>query len=230
MQQQRKVSCDLPNGDENRLNGSRKEIVYFGNPGEINTDSVISVSKKRALELGVRKVLIASDTGRSALKAASVFSKTEIQLVAVTTPPCTTWGPKGDLPSGIVDEKVREKLGKYRVVIVQATPPFFSMKRLGETLELFGAGTKIAVQIAVMATDAGIVKEGEEVISMAGTYKGLDTALVLKGAICWNLLSKFEVLEIIAKPRSPKVSLPEYNDPKWKGDIQKYYRPISQKL
>lgn len=68
------------------------------------------------------------------------------------------------------------------------------MKMLGKTLELFGAGTKIAVQIAVMATDAGIAKEGEEVISMAGTYKGLDTALVLKCATCWNLLSKFEVL------------------------------------
>jgi len=210
------------------LNGLRKEIYYFDNPGETNTDFVIRLSKRRALELGIRKILVALDTGRSVLKTVKAFSKTGTQLVAVTTPPCTTWGPEGDLPSGILDEKVRQRLGKCGVMIVQATPPFFSMKRLGKTLELFGAGTKIAVQIAVMATDAGIVKEGEEVISMAGTYKGLDTALVLKGAICWNFLNKLEVLEIIAKPRSPRVSLPEYKDPKWKGDITKYYHPMSQ--
>jgi hypothetical protein len=204
----------------------RREIVYFDFPGEANTDSVIDLSKNRAAELAVKKVLVASDTGRSALKAALAFFNTGVQLVAVTTPPCTTWGPEGDLPSGIPDEKVRQRLEEYGVAIVQATPPFFNMKRLGRTLELFGAGTKIAVQITVMATDAGIVKEGEEVVSMAGTYKGLDTALVLKGATCWSFLDTLEVLEIIAKPRSPRVKLPEYKDPKWKGDIKQYYHPI----
>lgn len=41
------------------------ETVYFDNPGEINTDFVINLSKKRALDLGIRKILVASDTGRS---------------------------------------------------------------------------------------------------------------------------------------------------------------------
>lgn len=207
--------------------GSEKGIFYFNNPGEVNTDKVIKLSKKRAFELGINKVIVASDTGRSALKAAKTFKGTNIKLIVVTTPPCTTWGPKGEIPSGIPDEKVRKRLREYGVTIVQATPPFFNMEVVGKTLELFGCGAKIAIQIAIMATDAGIVREDEEVISLGGTYKGLDTALIVKSAVCWDFLKKFEVLEIITKPRSPRVELPEYKDERWKGDIDQYYKPIS---
>jgi len=44
-----------------------------------------------------------------------------------------------------------------------------------------------------MATDAGELDEGEEVVSCAGTYKGLDTALIVKTAYSINLKNwKFE--------------------------------------
>jgi hypothetical protein len=46
-----------------------------------------------------------------------------------------------------------------------------------KTLEVLGAGIRIAIEAAVMATDAGEVGEGAEIISCAGTFKGLDTAL-----------------------------------------------------
>lgn len=118
---------------------------------------------------------------------------------------------------------MRARLDRYGVEIVQSTPPFYNRKLLSKALELFGAGTKIAIQIAVMATDAGTIEEGEEVISMAGTYKGLDASLLVRTAICWNLLTKFEVLETLAKPRNPRVSLPEYKDPRWKGNLNQYY-------
>jgi hypothetical protein len=41
-----------------------------------------------------------------------------------------------------------------------------------KTLEVL-AGIKIAIEAAVMATDAGGVGEGAEIISCAGTFKGL---------------------------------------------------------
>jgi hypothetical protein len=71
-----------------------------------------------------------------------------------------------------------------------------------------------------MATDSGAIREEQEVISMAGTYKGLASSLLVKTATCWNLLSKFEVLEILGKPRNPRVTLPEYKDERWKGNLQ----------
>src|SRR5512133_1229973 len=44
---------------------------------------------------------------------------------------------------------------------------------------LFGQGTKVAVEIAVMALDSGLIPYGVPVISVGGTNKGADTALLL---------------------------------------------------
>jgi hypothetical protein len=106
------------------------ETLYFANPGEVNTNAIIEASRKRAIELKIDTILVASDTGRSALKAANALKGTAIKLIAVTTPPCTTWGPESDIPSGIVDEKTRIELGRFGVRIVQATPPFYNRKLL----------------------------------------------------------------------------------------------------
>ncbi|RLI08195.1 hypothetical protein DRO24_01670 [Candidatus Bathyarchaeota archaeon] len=80
--------------------------------------------------------------------------------------------------------------------------------------------------MAVMATDAGVLEDGEEVISLAGTYKGLDTAALVKTTYSGRFFEAFEVLEVLAKPRYPNISLPEYRDKKWKGIIDQYYEPI----
>ena len=53
-----------------------------------------------------------------------------------------------------------------------------------KALELFGPGTKIAIEAVLMATDAGALEDGKEVVTLGGTYKGLDTALVVK--TCWS--------------------------------------------
>ena len=95
-----------------------------------------------------------------------------------------------------------------------------------KALELFGPGTKIAIEAALMVTDAGALEDGEEVVTLGGTYKGLDTALVVK--TCWSgeFFTKFGVLEIIAEPRRTWIRLPEYEQEDWKRDLGQYYRPI----
>jgi hypothetical protein len=95
-----------------------------------------------------------------------------------------------------------------------------------KTLELFSSGTKIAVEVAIMATDSGAVEAGEMVVTLGGTFKGLDTVLVVKTACSYNLFTEFEVLEIIAKPRHPGKRLPEYEQEGWRGDLEQYYKPI----
>ena len=95
---------------------------------------------------------------------------------------------------------------------------------MDKTLEIFGAGTKIASEVAIMATDAGQVNEGEEIISCAGTFKGLDTALVVRATYSMNFFRDFEIREIIARPRYRVRKLPEYEYENWKGDLDKYYR------
>lgn len=159
--------------------------------------------------------------------------------IVVTHYPATTWGPQGDIPIGLKREEhsqVFEELVAGGAKIVQSSRPFAPPSRsiqwdtptpegmVDRTLELFGAGTKIAIEVAVMATDAGEVTEGEEIISCAGTFKGLDTALVVRAAYSMSFFKEFEVREIIAKPRYRVRELPEYQYENWKGDLDKYYR------
>jgi hypothetical protein len=75
-----------------------------------------------------------------------------------------------------------------------------------------------------MATDTGVISEGEEVISLAGTYLGLDTAIVARATVSWNFFKDFQIYEIIAKPRKRLTKLPEYENPDWKGNLEKYYK------
>ena len=72
---------------------------------------------------------------------------------------------------------------------------------IAHTLRLFGTdGIKVAVEVAVMAADAGLVPTDREIIACGGTAGGADTAIVLKAAHMNNFFD-LEIREIIAKPR-----------------------------
>ena len=90
---------------------------------------------------------------------------------------------------GGVGRAVRNKLKTYQVDEIMAF-----------TLRTFGQGTKVAVEIALMAADAGLVRTDEDVISMGGTGKGVDTALVIRPSNSFRFF-ELKVREVICKPR-----------------------------
>ena len=59
---------------------------------------------------------------------------------------------------------------------------------------------KVACEITLMAADAGLVRTDEDAIAMAGTGKGLDTALVLRPVNSQDFFN-LKVREILCKPR-----------------------------
>lgn len=61
----------------------------------------------------------------------------------------------------------------------------------------FGQGTKVAVQVAVLAVQAGLVDEGETVIGIGGSSQGADMALVIKAS--WGY-PDVHISEILCKP------------------------------
>ena len=87
-----------------------REITYFEYCGEINTEKVLYLVKKTCEKIEIRKVVIASETGRSALKALDIFRGKDINLIVVTHYPASTWGPKGDIPIGLM----RKEYSKIR--------------------------------------------------------------------------------------------------------------------
>lgn len=221
-----------------------RKVTYFRYCGEANTEKILHLAKKRFQATGISKVIIASETGRSAVKALDVFKRINAKLIVVTHYPATTWGPKGNIPIGLKRKEYAENLKRLEekeAKIVQATRPFAPPSRsinweyptpeaiIDKTLEIFGAGTKIAIEAAIIATDAGEVSEGEEVIACAGTYKGLDTVLVVKTAYSGNFFKEFEVKEVIAKPLCRVKKLPEYKFENWKGSLDEYYKRKKEK-
>ena len=184
-----------------------KTTVYFETAGPGNTGRVLEIARQRARELGIRRMVVASTRGETAVQAARAFPGCD--LIAVThftgfrepngqelTEENRRLLEQGGVhilttthALGGAGRAIRKKLGTYQVDEI-----------IAYTLRLFGEGMKVAVEIALMAADAGLVRTDEEVISIAGTGKGADTAVVLRPANTQNLLD-LRVLEVLCKPR-----------------------------
>ena len=61
---------------------------------------------------------------------------------------------------------------------------------------------KVAVECLLMAADAGLLDMGREIITIAGTGSGADTAIVCKPAYP-RTFHELEIREVLAKPRIP---------------------------
>lgn len=55
-------------------------------------------------------MIIASETGRSAIKALDIFKETKVKIMVVTHYPAETWGPKGNMPIGLRQKEYAENL------------------------------------------------------------------------------------------------------------------------
>jgi len=66
------------------MSGIEKSILYFERAGPVNTEKAIDIAKKRAIELQLRHMVVASLSGESALKAAEAMKDTGVKVVCVT--------------------------------------------------------------------------------------------------------------------------------------------------
>lgn len=182
-------------------------IVYFDSLGAENTEETLKLAKIRARELGIKKIVVATTKGDTAVKAAKEFK--DYKVIVVTH-------ASGFLAPGTQEltAENRQKIDKLGVEVFTGTHAFggiaramrqtFSTHVLGDfmanTLRVFGQGMKVAIEITMMAADAGLVSPEEEVIAIAGTGRGADTAIVVKPAHAHDAFA-LRVKEIICKPR-----------------------------
>ena len=182
-------------------------IVYFDSPGAENTVETLKLAKARAEELGIKKVVVATTTGDTGVKAAEEFKGYKVFVVTHTA---------GFMAPG-AQELTPENRGKIENLgaeiftgahafggISHAVRKTFNTHVLGDfmanTLRMLGQGIKVAIEISIMSADAGLISPDEEVIAIAGTFRGADTAIVLKPAHAHDAFS-LRVKEIICKPR-----------------------------
>ena len=60
-----------------------QEIVYFDRPGKQNTDGVIQAVRKRVEDLDIGQVVVATNTGETALKVWEALQGTGATVIAV---------------------------------------------------------------------------------------------------------------------------------------------------
>jgi len=218
--------------------GELKNIFYFNVCGQINTEKTLKLAIQKAHELKVEKLVVASETGLSALKASEMLRNSRIKLIVVTSSAGTKIENTiiGDLRIGIPDKKIWDQLEKNGAEIVRATDPLYNIGAALEhrgiptmatlirlCLKMISSGTAVCVTATLMATDNGLLREGEEVVAVAGSWIGLDTALVVRATNSVNLLKagSMQIREIICKPRNPAHSWP-INQKDWIGDLKPY--------
>jgi len=169
--------------------------------------------------VGIGKLIVASETCLSALKAADVLQGSNMDLIVVTSAAGTRIEKTaiGDLKVGISDKAIWNQLKESGAKLVRATDPLYNIGASLEhkgiptlatlirlCLEMVSSGAAVCVTAALMATDNGLLKEGEDVVAVAGSWVGLDTALVVRVTNSVNLLKagSLQIREIICKPRN----------------------------
>jgi hypothetical protein len=187
------------------------KTTYFDKPGgEENTNLTLALARQRSDKLGIKTVVVASTVGGTAVKAVNVFAGYKVVIVThvdgfhePNTQELTAENRKAiESKGGIILTTTHAFGGIHRSLRRGDGPPAPSLAMgdvIAMTLRTFGQGMKVALEIAAMAADAGLVRTDEAVISIGGTGRGADTAVVLQPSYVHRFFET-RVKEIICKP------------------------------
>lgn len=189
----------------------RTQTLYFAKPGPKNTNACLETAAKRAKELNINRVIMATCSGYTAMEALRHFDPQKFELIAVTHVTGFRQPNEQEMP-----DDVRQDLIQKGFKVLTAAHAFAGVGRgvrnklntyqadeiMAYTLRIFGQGVKVGVEMALMCSDAGLVRTDEDVVTIAGTGKGADTAMVVKPSNSHTCL-EVKVREIIAKPWRP---------------------------
>ncbi len=186
-----------------------RRVIYFEKAGRENTEACLEVTKEILSEGNIRHVIVASTTGETALLFAEALKEADVNLVVVTH----SYGFKEPNTIEMPDD-VRKQIESIGAKVYTGTMITHSLETalakqfsgvyptllVAQSLRRFGEGPKVCIEMVMMAADAGLIPEGEEILTIAGTARGADTVMIIRSAASKRFLN-LKVLEILAKPR-----------------------------
>lgn len=185
--------------------------TYFERGGAHNTDKALEIAKKYADQLNIRDIIVASTTGMTANKAMEIFEPQKYNLVVITHSYYFVGTTKRqEFPEDQLDKLKEEGVRVFAGTHALAGPERslrLSLKQWGPIeimakylREQFSQGTKVCIEMAAMAADAGLIQDIEkDIICIAGTGRGADTVCLIKPATT-SLFDKLRVKAILCKP------------------------------
>ena len=180
-------------------------MIFFDKKGKINTSETVEITVKRAKELGIKHLVVATCSGETGKK----FIGCGLNLVCVSH----HIGYKSPGEDELSAE-TRLLFQKEGVIVLTTThllagvdralrfkyQGIYSAEIIADTLRMFGQGAKVCIEIAVMALDAGLIPYGEEIVAIGGTGVGADTGMVLIPDHSSKIFNT-NIKEIICMPR-----------------------------
>ncbi|MGQ9624025.1 MAG: pyruvate kinase alpha/beta domain-containing protein [Candidatus Bathycorpusculaceae bacterium] len=183
-----------------------KRVAYFKEAGEQNTESLLEFVKEYVDKEGIEDIVVASTTGETGAKASKIFKGKNIVIVT------HCFGFK-DLGENELQERYKKEILANGAKTFTGVHALSSVERavrkdfgtlqplelIANTLRLMGEGTKVCVEITLMAADAGLIPVDRDITAIAGTGKGADTALRIRPANAARFFD-LKIREVIAKP------------------------------
>ncbi|RJR19559.1 MAG: hypothetical protein C4581_04730 [Nitrospiraceae bacterium] len=187
----------------------QKTVTYFEKPGPDNTIQCLEIVKGNIDKYGYRHVIVATTSGGTGVLFAEGLKGKDINLVVVTH----SYGFK-EVNSTELTVEAKERILEAGAAVYTGTMITHSLETalaakfsgvyptllVAQSLRRFGEGAKVCCEMTMMAADAGLVPEGEDILVVAGTGRGADTVTVIRSAASKRFLD-LKVLEIAAKPR-----------------------------
>jgi hypothetical protein len=181
----------------------------------------MKIALEAAKQRNIDTVLVSTSTGYCGERAVEIFQGSGLKLVFVThqtgyrqsglqvLPPekrailqqhgtvltCT------DVLTGGVDVGMArqrpEKTQPNESTLPFILPPTNVI--IANTLRLFAQGVKVCAEIAMMACDSNVIPREKQVICVAGSSQGADTAMVVSPAESGRM-KDLKMMEILCKP------------------------------
>jgi hypothetical protein len=184
-----------------------RRVIYFDEVGKENTETLLKTVKAYAESTGVRDIVVASTTGETGAAAAKALKGYNVVVVTHFT----GFSEPGQQQ---LKEEYRQAISENGAKLFTGTHALSSAERavrktfntlqplelMANTLRLVGEGTKVCVEITLMAADAGLIPVDRDIIAIAGTGHGADTALLIRPANAARFFD-LKIREVIAKPR-----------------------------
>jgi len=169
----------------------RVQVTYFDKTSDEDpegiTEETLKLAKKRGNDLGIKSFVVASSTGFVAKKALALLADKSLVIVASAR----DWYEKDFLRE--LESRGVPILFSHRVRYSYPADVQTAYRCLSE-------GVKVCPEIVMLASDKGLIPTGVEVIVIAGTDMGADTAMVILSAKSKNF-KELKIRELLCKPR-----------------------------
>lgn len=179
-------------------------MVVFDKVGKDNTEQAVKLALEAARLRGISHIVVASNTGETAL----LLKDSGLHVVCVTH--AFGYPEKG---KSEISQAQRQALRDAAFDVLTTSHALSGVERgistgskgmypaeiMANTLRMFGQGTKVCVEIGIMALDAGLIPYGEKIVSIGGSGRGADTVAVVTPAHASDVFN-YKVHEYICKP------------------------------